>query len=116
MKLLRDGIANYKSGVALLAVHSAIAFNDAVLITLTGSPHKGENHLAAIKKTRAACGKNKIADIRGVKHLESLLSKKTEYSYRGIVDEDTAKGAANHAERFASWANRNVLKREPLHA
>ena len=117
MKHLMDDVASYKSAVALLAVHSAIAFNDAVLDKLDDSA-KGKrkpDHSTASKKTRAACTARKI-DIAGVNHLEVLLGKKTEYSYRGIIDENTAKSAANHAEKFASWANKNVLKREPLHA
>ena len=112
MKLLMDDVASYKSAVALLAVHSAIAFNDAVLERLTGAAHKGQDHSTASRKTRSACGKNKI-DISGIKHLEYLPSKKGEYSYSGIVDQETAEYAADKAEKFYNCTYRSgVLQRE----
>lgn len=75
MKRLMDDAAAYKSAVALLAVHSAIAFNDAVSERLTGKAHKGQDHSTASRETRSACVKNKI-DTSGIKHLDYLLSKK----------------------------------------
>jgi hypothetical protein len=111
MKLLMDDVASYKSAVALLDVHSAIAFNDAVLEKLTGAVHKGQNHSEATRKTKAACSKKKI-DASGVIHIERLVAKKTSYSYSGIVDSSNAQDAADKAEKFANWAYRAVLKRE----
>ncbi|HET9088141.1 MAG TPA: hypothetical protein VFN53_11510 [Acidobacteriaceae bacterium] len=115
MKLLMEDIASYKSAVALLAVHSAIAFNDAVSERLTGIAHKGQDHSTASRKTRSACVKNKI-DTSGIKHLDYLLSKKNEYSYSGIVGEKKSQDAALNAQRFASWAYRTVLQRESVNA
>lgn len=111
MKLLMDDVASYKSAVALLAVHSAIAFNDAVLATLTGAVYKGQNHSEAARKTKDACAKKKI-DASGVIHIERLVAKKTSFSYSGIVDSSHAQDAADKAEKFANWAYRVVLKRE----
>lgn len=116
MNLLLDDVSAYKSAVALLAVHSAIAFNDAVLERLTGAVYKGTSHSEAAKKSRVACGKNKIGgkkiDVSGIQHLEHLVKKKTLYSYSGMVDARKAQDAADKAEKFASWAYTNVLKRE----
>ena len=112
MNLLMDDVASYKSAVALLAVHSAIAYNDAVLKRLTGSTYKGQDHSKATRKTKAACGKKRI-DASGVQHVEKLVAKKTLYSYSGIVDSSSTQDAAMKATRFANWAYRNVLKREP---
>ncbi|HET9099631.1 MAG TPA: hypothetical protein VFN62_04510 [Acidobacteriaceae bacterium] len=112
MKLLMDDVGAYKSAVALLAVHCAIAFNDAVLEKLTGAVHKGQNHSEATKKTKDACVKNNI-DSAGVRHLERLVASKNLYSYSGIVDFAKANDAADKAEKFANWANRAVLRGEP---
>jgi hypothetical protein len=116
MNLLMDDVASYKSAVALLAVHSAIAFNDAVLERLTGSAYKGQDHSEAARKTRAACGKKTIngkkIDASGIQHLERLVDKKTLYSYSGIVDASSAQDAAMKATRFADWAYRTTLQRE----
>jgi hypothetical protein len=108
MKLLMDDVVAYKSAVALLAVHCAIAFNDAVLVKLTGSVHKGQDHAEAGRKTRNECRKKKI-DTNGVQHLEKLITHKTIYSYSGMVDFRKAQDAADKAEKFANWAYRNVL-------
>ena len=101
MKLLMDDIASYKSGVALLAVHSAIAFNDAVLEKLgVGATQKSSDHSMAYRKTDKACAAKKI-DRDGLQHLKNLLANKTGYSYSGIVDERKAQDAALKAQRFA---------------
>lgn len=115
MKLLMDDISSYKSAVALLAVHSAIAFNDAVLAKLGPSTSKKDsNHSNAYRKTDRRCAEMKI-DRHGLQHLESLLADKTAYSYSGTVDERKAKDAALKAQRFANWAYVNVFK-EPINA
>ena len=112
MNLLMDDIASYKSGVALLAVHSAIAFNDAVLEKLgVGASPKSSNHSMAYRKTDKACAAKEI-DRNGLQHLQSLLANKTGYSYSGIVNEKKAQDAALKAQRFANWAYRTVLQRE----
>jgi len=111
MDLLMEDVASYKSAVALLAVHSAIAFNDAVLCRMTGSTHRGEDHSSVSKITRKECKKRK-RDASGIQHLEFLLSKKTKYSYNGLVDEMSAKSAADKARKFADWAYRTALQRE----
>lgn len=115
MKLLMDvDIAAYKSAVALLAVHSAIALNDAVLEKLTGTVPTSKDHAEGHRQTRAACARKKI-DSGGVQHLERLITNKTGYSYSGIVDERKAQDAALKAQRFATWAYATVFK-ERLHA
>ena len=111
MKLLLDDVGAYKSAVALLAVHCAISFNDAVLERLTGAVPKRKDHAEGYRQTKTACSRMKI-DSAGVKHLERLIAGKTSYSYSGIVDEKEAQDAALKAQRFASWAYRIVLKRE----
>jgi hypothetical protein len=112
MNLLMNDVASYKSAVALLAVHSAIAFNDAVLEKLgVATSKKSPDHSAAYKKTDKACVEKKI-DRNGLQHLRNLLANKTGYSYSGIVDEKKAQDAALKAQRFANWAYGTVLKRE----
>jgi hypothetical protein len=115
MKLLMDDLASYKSAVALLAVHSAIAFNDAVLERLTGSVPKRKEHAEGHRQTKKACSRKKI-DAAGVQHLERLIASKTSYSYAGMVDEKRAQDAALKAQRFAHWAYVTVLHRESVNA
>src|SRR5579864_2910217 len=77
MNLCHDGIESYASAVALLAVHSAISFSDAVLIRLTGRRSQSKNHRQAIDAIVAACKRAKI-QIDGVRHLDKLVSAKTD--------------------------------------
>jgi len=114
MKLLMDDVVSYKSAVALLAVHSAIAYNDAVLERLGAGASRNQDHADGHRKTKVACSKNKI-DSAGLQHLERLIGNKTAYSYRGIVNAKSAQDAADKAEKFANWAYKNVLKRELDH-
>lgn len=113
MNLLMDNVASYKSAVALLAVHSAIAFNDAVLERLTGAVPIREDHADGHRQTKAVCSRKKINAV-GVQHLEKLIASKTSYSYAGMVDEKRAQDAALKAQRFANWAYVAVLHRESV--
>jgi hypothetical protein len=55
MKLCQDDLSAYASAAALLAVHSAISYSDAVLIGLGGARRRGENHREAITALKRAC-------------------------------------------------------------
>lgn len=88
MKLCQDDLPAYASAAALLAVHSAIAYNDALLIGLGSSRPRGENHSEAITALKRACSRAKI-EHRGLAQLQRLLSAKTEISYgdKSVEDE-----------------------------
>jgi hypothetical protein len=111
MNLCYDGVESYASAVALLAVHSAISFSDAVLIRLTGQRSRSADRRKAVDAITAACKKARI-QMDGVKHLDKLVSAKTDVSYgdKG-VDEQTVKVLYVAAGRFQAWAER-VLRNE----
>jgi len=112
MKLCQDDLSAYASAAALLAVHSAISYSDAVLIGLSGARPGGENHREAITALKRACSGAKI-DRQGITHLDRLLSAKTDISY-GEKQGDNERIAALciTAERFQVWAERILQKRE----
>jgi hypothetical protein len=112
MKLCRDDLSAYGSAAALLAVHSAISFSDAVLIGFGGTRPRGDNHHEAVAALRRACTKAKI-DQNGIRHLQSLLSAKTAVSYgeRQIEDERVS-AICITSERFQVWAERVLRYRE----
>lgn len=109
MELCHDGMDAYASAVALLAVHSAISFGDAVLISLTG--RRARVHRQAVTAITAACKKARIqAD--GIKHLSSLVSAKTDVSYGDKdVDKEKAEILYVAAERFQAWAEQVLGKK-----
>lgn len=107
MRLCNDDIRSYASAVALLAVHSAISYNDALLIKLTGVRPKGDNHNSVIHSAKRACEKANV-DPAGIKHLEKLLGAKTEVSYGDHkVGTEYAQTLNIAAERFQAWVERN---------
>lgn len=95
---------SYPEATALLAVHTAIALNDALLLELVGRRPRNPDHATAVQETETACRARK-ADHRGLKHLRTLLSKKTEVSYGDTpTTVELAKLLAQTSERFEEWA------------
>jgi hypothetical protein len=95
----------------LLAVHSAIALNDAVLTVLTGSPYKGQDHGQAVSHTRLRCNEAKL-DTGGIKHLANLVKRKTDIAYGNRETTfDEALKLSMDAERFETWAYRLLKKK-----
>jgi len=93
----------YSAATALLAVHSAISFNDALLALLTNSRSKGTDHAEARFRTMEACRSRGIAT-DGLEHLKKLVSAKTNVSYGDqTISFDKAGELATASERFQSW-------------
>jgi hypothetical protein len=112
MKLCQDDLPAYASAAALLAVHSAISYSDAVLIGLGGTRPQGENHREAVTALRRACTRAKI-DQHGITHYQKLVSTKTDISYgEKRVDDGRVEALCITAERFRVWAERILQKRE----
>jgi hypothetical protein len=101
-KLMKD-YPEYTSALALVSIHCAIAFNDALLVKLTGKHEIDTDHMVAVKRTKKQCTSKKIP-ATGIRHLEDLLRAKTRVSYS---DERTTFETANRlavaSERFEAW-------------
>jgi hypothetical protein len=112
MRLCRDDLSAYASAAALLAVHSAISYSDAVLIGLIGKRPRGEDHRHAVIALKRACAGARI-DQRGISHLQLLMSVKTDISYGDqLIDNVRIEALCNAAERFQTWADRVLAKQE----
>jgi hypothetical protein len=112
MKLCQDDLSAYASAAALLAVHSAISYSDALLIGLGGKRPRGENHQAAVPALKRECTKARI-DQQGIGHYQKLLSVKTDISYGAKrVDDERVEALCITAERFQVWAERILQRRE----
>jgi hypothetical protein len=112
MKLCQDGLATYASAAALLAVHSAISYSDALLVEMTGTRPRGEDHQEAVAALRRACAKARI-EHRGIAHLQKLLGVKTDVSYGDRhVDDSKIEALCITAERFRVWAERILQDRQ----
>lgn len=104
MSLCLNNAPPYETAAAHLAIYSAISYNDAVLIRLTGARWRGEDHNRAPAQTRHACSKVKVSP-DGISHLEKLVHEKSKVSYgdRALAPEK-AVALCKAAERFAKWA------------
>jgi len=112
MKLCKDGMPEYASAVALLAVHSAISYSDALLIGLGGKRPRGENHQEAATALKRVCTGAKI-EPQGIAHLQKLLSAKTDVSYgEKPVNEVRITALCDAATRFETWAERVLHSRK----
>jgi hypothetical protein len=102
--------ADYTSALALLAVHSAISWNDAVSMKLIGSVAKSEDHMVAALVLEKQCASRRL-NRDGFKHLKNLIQQKSRVSYGDQrTTPDAALALAVNAERFERWA-RQTLER-----
>jgi hypothetical protein len=97
--------ANYAAALALVSIHCAIALNDALMVKLTGRPHRGDDHMESVQATRKQCESRRIPDsARGLRHLEKLIRAKTKVSYsEQITTMDVALSLVLDVERFETW-------------
>jgi hypothetical protein len=104
MKLLNDDVKSYRSGVGLLAIHSAISLSDAIVVALTRKRGKHQDHAQAARELERVCSKNKV-DKKGVDHFRWLLARKNEVAYEEVrFDDASVKMAVDKAQRFNAWA------------
>lgn len=108
MELLADDLIAYRTAVGLLAIHSAISLNDAIIVGTTGRRSKSEDHRAAAQDLKQVCHEMKVKDLEGVRHFTWLLSKKTLVAYgEDRINEDDLKSTISRSQRFENWAYRN---------
>jgi len=105
MKLLSDDLTEYRYSSALLAIHSAISYCDALRSGLGGVKLSLDNHLSAVGELRTLLADRKYDKPQGADRLERLLSKNSKIAY--AADEATKNEIDDivlQAERFALWA------------
>jgi hypothetical protein len=99
--------ASYASATALLAVHSAISLNDALLALWNGKPIKSDDHQSSVRATESQCRQRKVKP-DGVRHLARLIGSKSAVAYGDKpVTHVQALALAEAASRFEAWAYKN---------
>jgi len=105
MKLLGEDAGSYRSGIGLLAVHSAISLTDAIMIGCTGRRGKYQDHLQSARALEELCRSSRVRDRKGVQHLHWLLSQKNVIAYEHRrLDDNSIRMAMDRAEKFSAWA------------
>ena len=105
MQLIRYD-APYRNSAALLAIHSAISYTDALRVGLGDDRLTGDNHQQATKSLRRLLAVDETTDQEGLRHFEYLVSHKSQIAYGDErLTENELRRLIIKAERFAKWAN-----------
>ena len=104
MHLMR-GDESYLNSSALLAIHSAVSYSDALRTGLGETKLSADDHTATVDTLRQVLLSKRYKDDSGLKFLRELLSKKNLVAYgnKGFSDYQTL---INRAEQFAKWSNK----------
>lgn len=106
MKLF-SGSAEHRTSMALLAVHSAISYGDALWIGLGQKRTASTNHKNRKSELKDLLSQLKHSDIGGLSHLDKLIGNKTKIAYSAnILTEKMAVEMVDHAQKFSTWANK----------
>jgi len=105
MRLLRDDLPKYMSSSALLGIHSAISYSDALRTGMGCADVSSDDHRSAATDLRSRLSSRKFEKMQGAARLGRLLSKKNLIAYTS----ETRKASEieeilKQAERFAAWA------------
>lgn len=103
MKRLGEDAGAYRTGIGLLAVHSAISLTDAIMIGSTGSRGKYQDHLQSARALEDLCQSSRVRDLKGVNHLRWLLTQKNAVAYEHRrLDDASLRMAMDKAEKFSA--------------
>ncbi len=104
---LVEGEASTAYATALLAVHAAIALNDALLSAWIEKPRKGLDHLQPVEETSKQCQRRPL-NPSGVNQLRSLIHQKSAISHGDQrVSHEKALALAEASRRFEAWTFSN---------
>ncbi len=107
--MCKDDLKTFAAAVALLAVHSAISYSDAVILRLGGKRPKSENHRDAITELKRACTHKKIDYRLGIRQFEKLLGAKSDISYGSdVITDEKVVALCTAAERFEAWSEKTI--------
>lgn len=100
--ITEQGDARHASALAILAVHSVIAYSDAAAIHTGGRRSTSDDHTAALALLRAVLG-NRLPD-KTSKDIQRVIAEKDRFEYQGYVaDMKEARALLDRAERIGAW-------------
>ena len=101
---------DYGNAIAIVAVHAAIAWSDAVCITYAGLKSTDGDHTRAADLLQDALGTR--VDAQALRSLRSVLQKKDMVAYGGdYYRVPEARALLEKVEAFCSWAEKMYEKR-----
>ena len=106
--LLKDDLDEFRFSSALLGIHCAISYCDALRTGMGCENVSSEDHRSAADDLKKRLTEDRIVEnLRGVEHLKNLLSKKSRIEYASeTVRRDEIEDIVKHAQRFSDWAEK----------
>jgi len=100
---LADEGDSYGNALAIVSIHSAVAYVDALSITFGGIKSSGGDHLRAVDALKTALGNRMDPD--ALKELTAILREKDKVAYQGVFySVASAKRLLRRLSAFADWA------------
>ena len=94
-------------GVAVLCIHAAIAYGDAIAILAAGRKSKSGDHRDAGPFLASVVPIRTTEDKAAIRAFQSILNRKDEVSYTGdILDQSEATALLDRLSAFARWADK----------
>ena len=111
MDLLKDDLTEFRSSSALLGIHCAISYSDALRTGMGCSDLSSDDHRNAASDLISRLASRKFEKIQGANRLERLLSKRNRIAYGSeVAREVEVEDIVKQAERFAFWAEETGRK------
>jgi len=104
MDFLKEDLTEYRYSPALLGIHSAIAYCDALRIGFGSESLSSEDHGKAAEDLRARLNSKSFEKTQGVDRLGKLLRLKNRVAYPSSNSGLDFSYVVQQTERFAAWA------------
>lgn len=107
---IADEGASYGNAIAIVAIHSAIAYADSLTIAYGGFKSVDGDHTRAVDALQAAMGSR--VDPRRARLLLTMIKEKDSVSYQGVYYSlEDARGLIEKLNLFAEWAEGEYERR-----
>jgi hypothetical protein len=111
MEILKNDPPEYRYSSALLGIHSAMSYGDALRVGLGSRKVSSQDHRGAAKDLRSLLDAKGFEKPQGVDRLRYLLAKKSRTAYGSETPGNTEiQEIVLQAERFAAWAEESGRK------
>ena len=105
MELMKEDPTEYRYSSALLGIHGAISYCDALRAGMGSKKLSSEDHTRAASELKSLLDSRRFEQRQGVRHFKLLLSCKTRISYAAeSVTTSEIEDVVKRAIRFADWA------------
>jgi hypothetical protein len=105
MRILRDDLDNLGWSSALLGIHGAMSYCDALRTGMGSKSLYAGDHKKAAVELQSLLDSRRFEKQQGVKHFKRLLECKTKISYAAErVGKNEIEDIVMRATRFADWA------------